>query len=580
MISTRLHLFSLVLCTALACLAPAVRGQPAVFIDVGSINPPSVPPSAQLYVDIPRLFDFGIGGEPGEVLTVKWLKFSVATPIEGELYLDIDSRITTAGTVPGDLFMALYDGAGNLVATDDTDGSHPGGLAAGLSFGSTVIRPTPTTPALAGQDGNLGVGEYWLALLAGSASEATAGASEWSASTTGGYQLGFFSGGTYYTDLSISVGNTTPLPPPSNDDCSNALTIGENSPSGEPAWSGTNAGATNDGILTCSPSDVPAANLPKTIWFNYIPTQTGFVEVIARLTENGPSTILARYPDGCDTIPSECVGDGPFIGIADRETRLFFPVVAGEPVLLSLGVRAGYFGPMTLDVNLLPPPCELTIPAGAVAEREGACGDLLNDGCNYSPQLFDTIELGQVVHGKLFNNLQVRDTDWFEFTVPERSNVTVSFAAQYPSEVVILTAAYGDDCFYGEAVLEPLKTSLLEMCETTTGSTELEAGTYRVLIYNRYFDGFDCGAGYEQYWLSLSGQAVLVACGESDIAGPGQSVGFDGELTADDIIVYLNGFFAGDPVADVAGPGQSTELDGDLTADDIIVFLNRFFAGC
>jgi hypothetical protein len=52
-------------------------------------------------------------------------------------------------------------------------------------------------------------------------------------------------------------------------------------------------------------------------------------------------------------------------------------------------------------------------------------------------------------------------------------------------------------------------------------------------------------------------------------------------LTADDIIVYLNWFFASDPRANVAGPGQNTAvIDADLTADDIIVFLNRFFAGC
>jgi len=100
------------------------------------------------------------------------------------------------------------------------------------------------------------------------------------------------------------------------------------------------------------------------------------------------------------------------------------------------------------------------------------------------------------------------------------------------------------------------------------------------VISNTYFDGIGCGAGYEQYWLSLSGRAVVVACGASDIAGPGQSLGFDGELTADDIIVYLNAFFAGDPIADVAGPGQDPNSDFEFTADDIIVFLNRFFAGC
>jgi uncharacterized delta-60 repeat protein len=66
----------------------------------------------------------------------------------------------------------------------------------------------------------------------------------------------------------------------------------------------------------------------------------------------------------------------------------------------------------------------------------------------------------------------------------------------------------------------------------------------------------------------------------ADVAGPGQSPGSDNALTADDIIVYLNWFFASDTRADVAGPGQSTTPDTQFTADDIIVFLNRFFAGC
>jgi hypothetical protein len=66
----------------------------------------------------------------------------------------------------------------------------------------------------------------------------------------------------------------------------------------------------------------------------------------------------------------------------------------------------------------------------------------------------------------------------------------------------------------------------------------------------------------------------------TDVAGPGQSIGPDGDLTADDIIVFLNYFFAGNLRADVAGPGLSTTVDGALTADDIIVFLNGFFAGC
>ena len=76
---------------------------------------------------------------------------------------------------------------------------------------------------------------------------------------------------------------------------------------------------------------------------------------------------------------------------------------------------------------------------------------------------------------------------------------------------------------------------------------------------------------------------VTNACpNPSNVSGPGQNTAaIDEELTADDIIVFLNRFFAGDLLSNVSGPGQNTtQLDSELTADDIIVFLNRFFAGC
>ncbi|MFN9930377.1 MAG: GC-type dockerin domain-anchored protein, partial [bacterium] len=68
----------------------------------------------------------------------------------------------------------------------------------------------------------------------------------------------------------------------------------------------------------------------------------------------------------------------------------------------------------------------------------------------------------------------------------------------------------------------------------------------------------------------------------SNVSGPGQNtLAIDDELTADDIIVFLNRFFANGLASNVSGPGQNTsQLDNELTADDIIVFLNRFFAGC
>ena len=95
------------------------------------------------------------------------------------------------------------------------------------------------------------------------------------------------------------------------------------------------------------------------------------------------------------------------------------------------------------------------------------------------------------------------------------------------------------------------------------------------------------------YWVeaSQSGRAALAwagstlglalrDCGGSDISGPGLSIGPDGELTADDVIVFINWFTQGDARADVASPGPMAGGDAEFTADDVILFVNRFSAGC
>jgi CubicO group peptidase (beta-lactamase class C family) len=85
-------------------------------------------------------------------------------------------------------------------------------------------------------------------------------------------------------------------------------------------------------------------------------------------------------------------------------------------------------------------------------------------------------------------------------------------------------------------------------------------------------------------WLALVANATQAAvrgpvC-EPDVAGAGLGVGGDGELTADDLIVFVNWFAAGDKRADIAGPGLAATSDQELTADDIIVFVSSFTRGC
>lgn len=66
----------------------------------------------------------------------------------------------------------------------------------------------------------------------------------------------------------------------------------------------------------------------------------------------------------------------------------------------------------------------------------------------------------------------------------------------------------------------------------------------------------------------------------ADVASPGQRFGGDGVMTADDIILFLNWFFASNVLADVAGPGQATVTDGAFTADDLIAYFGKFFESC
>jgi hypothetical protein len=73
---------------------------------------------------------------------------------------------------------------------------------------------------------------------------------------------------------------------------------------------------------------------------------------------------------------------------------------------------------------------------------------------------------------------------------------------------------------------------------------------------------------------------VQPSCGPSDVAGAGQIPGPDGELTGDDIIVFISRYVNSDPQADIAGAGPASGSDGQFTADDIILFIKRFVAGC
>lgn len=543
-------------------VASSAFAQPTNFAEVSAFEVPSNPPSTLEYIQIPSdLFDFGGQDTPGEVFSVKWLKFTLNAPVTGDLFLDLDSRIYSVTPTQGDLFFALFDNNGAPLASDDADGSFPEGLSAGLSFGSTNFRSPTRTPLLLGQDGTLGAGTYWLAIVAGPGSSVTMGPGAWDISTSTSYQLGFFQPDTYYVEINMIFGNTTPLPPPTNDSCSSPIAITE----GAIAWSGSNAGATSDGVFACYPPRDPAY-APRDIWFSYTPSRNGMVEVIASGGAGGAATpILGRFDGGCGSVSTQCVGGGSFSSSLDSE-RILFEVSQGVPVLLGLAVRGGQTGPMQLSVQLVPPPCVLDIPSNAVFENE-ACGVDLNGGCNIPVPTYEPLALGTPVHGLLYNASTIRDTDWFEFQVAEQSLVTLNFSAQYLTDLAIFPAALpGESCWPLDAPLLSRSIDSYDLlCTTISGDVELAPGTYRLAIAHRYFDGILCGIGYERYWINLDSTPTTPPC-PSDFNR-------DGAVDSDDVI----GFFA---AWDVSNPLADFTRDGGVDSDDIIEFFAAWDSGC
>lgn len=105
---------------------------------------------------------------------------------------------------------------------------------------------------------------------------------------------------------------------------------------------------------------------------------------------------------------------------------------------------------------------------------------------------------------------------------------------------------------------------------TITHVGDSDVGVYGCVLTN------GCGIA------TSPGAALTITCRNlADVASIGGSIGCDAQLTADDIIGYLDRFFANDlSVADLVGLGGSPGRDGLITPDDLISFLGAFFAGC
>ena len=110
---------------------------------------------------------------------------------------------------------------------------------------------------------------------------------------------------------------------------------------------------------------------------------------------------------------------------------------------------------------------------------------------------------------------------------------------------------------------------------TTSGAGATASGTFASATVPPAPGNLRSAVGY------VGANVFFAFTSRADVAALGGALTPDGQLTADDIIAFLNAFFSGNlAVADVAGLGGTPGPDGTLTPDDLIVFLDSFFAGC
>ena len=142
--------------------------------------------------------------------------------------------------------------------------------------------------------------------------------------------------------------------------------------------------------------------------------------------------------------------------------------------------------------------CELATPDFLEPEE---CGADVNGGCNSTPQAWTAITIGETVQGTFWADNNIRDTDWYRFTVTEDTEVTATLRSALPSFVAFVDTV---SC----AVIGSTSTG---SCPEST-SFCFTPGEYYAVALTEGFAGFPCGNPLgNDYTLELTG--VASTCG-------------------------------------------------------------------
>jgi hypothetical protein len=301
--------------------------------------------------------------------------------------------------------------------------------------------------------------------------------------------------------LNISV-----VPIPANDNCANAIPIGEGQFTTDLRGSTRDGAARCDDFLFSSDSDV---------WCSFTAPTAGELSVIACTSSNQIPPFISIHSSCVEQSvhcnETTCPGGG--IGATRR-------VSAGETVLIRVAsfVLVDLTLPTSFVVSLEPTCDQVFLPPPDATPEQSPCGEFpdTNNGC----RLAGTIAAvpGVTYSGKSsdfeINGRFVRDLDAYLFSVPAETRLLVSGQSQFPTRV---TLARADGCSPTGSTPQFLEYAFsTEECIDFQIDRVISAGQYELVIRPERpleFTPFDCSSGLNDYWFTL---AVAPLCDPID----------------------------------------------------------------
>jgi hypothetical protein len=223
---------------------------------------------------------------------------------------------------------------------------------------------------------------------------------------------------------------------------------------------------------------------------------------------NSFDTVISVFCGPCGSADQVCIAANDD-DCGNGASRVTFCTTAGNEYYIAVSGFAGASG--TFDLRVLRSgtpctdapacaPCRITIPAGAIAENEPACGpgytDNFNAGCSVSPARYSSIAPGQTIAGKagtfIRGGQDFRDTDWYEFTLTQPAEVLLVGRGDFPMHLGLIdgrTACTPEIKFdFGE--------SRSAACEDASIRIVLPAGRFIAFAAPSALSGIPCGSNY------------------------------------------------------------------------------------